>query len=150
MTSRLYGKEDICTLRRQISKNTVPKRDLSRSRKSHIIRKNDDNVAIKVAATALILLGFAFAASSSAKAQRVSSSIAWGNYETSGNGSSHLDDAYIALLAEQGRAASLPGTTNYAIGVLNSINVIGDDNLLNSTQEGQNNGDVSSEITFNQ
>jgi hypothetical protein len=150
MSSKLYDQRDICALRRQISKNTIPCRDLSKSRKSSPIVKNDQSIVLKIAVMALVLTGFAMAAASSAKAQRVGSSIAWGNLETNGNSSSHSEDAYTALLVEKGRSANLPGTTNYAIGVMNSINVIGDDNLLHSTQEGENNGDVSAEQTFNQ
>lgn len=107
-------------------------------------------MAIKIFAITFAITAFALLTSGAAMAQRVSSSIAWGNLEISGESSSHADDAYTALLVEKGRSANLPGTTVYAIGVHNSINVIGDDNLLTSSQEGENNGDVTSELTFNQ
>ena len=70
----------------------------------------------------------------------------WGVYDA-GTNTTHLDDATSAIVAEQGRRSTLSDSVIYAIGVLNTIEVVGDDNLLNTTQEGSNTGDVSSDVS---
>ncbi|MBL4876957.1 MAG: hypothetical protein JKY10_10755 [Cohaesibacteraceae bacterium] len=103
-----------------------------------------------IGATILVAGLCAISFGSSANAQSAPS-FSWGT----GTGStvsafSHLDAATLAVLAAQGRASVLPGASVISTGVLNSITVIGDNNVLTSDQQGENNGNVSSTVNVNQ
>ncbi|SOE08295.1 hypothetical protein SAMN05877838_0004 [Hoeflea halophila] len=71
---------------------------------------------------------------------------AWGTLG-SYSGIDHSGSAVTAVITAQGRTAILPGASITSIGVVNEITVVGDNNLLNSTQEGTNSGDVTSTVT---
>ena len=96
MSSRTCDKVGGCNLTAQSSKRHFHPRNPVKTQ-SHFNHLNlIQSKAFKITASALLLLGLAFVASSEVKAQRVGSSIAWGNYETSGSGNSHFDAAQIA------------------------------------------------------
>ena len=75
-----------------------------------------------------------------------SPSFGWGVHST-GTTTTHNDDALSAIVAEQGRNSLLSDVTVYSVGVINTIEVVGDNNLLTSTQDGSNTGDVSSDVS---
>lgn len=58
----------------------------------------------------------------------------------------HLRDSQTAVTNSGGRDTLLPGATLNSVGVLNEINVVGDNNLVEATQTGTNTGDVSTTI----
>lgn len=82
--------------------------------------------------------------------------VAWGNVSTvlglgtAGTSSGlHNLDSQTAVTVAGGRNTLLPGATLNSVGVLNEINVVGDDNLIDATQTGTNTGDVTTTITIN-
>ena len=85
---------------------------------------------------------------SSAHAQSTPS-FSWGTGTATAT-FNHLDAATMAVLAAQGNQSVLPGASVVSTGVLNTITVVGDNNLLTTDQQGENNGDVSSTVNVNQ
>lgn len=82
--------------------------------------------------------------------------VAWGNVSTFSSAGSagassgfHSLESQTAVTVAGGRNTLLPGATLNSVGVLNEINVVGDDNLIDATQTGTNTGDVTTTITIN-
>lgn len=76
-----------------------------------------------------------------------SQNTAWGTASAGSASFSHINDANAAIIAAQGRNSLLSDVTVNSIGVFNQISVVGDDNLLTSTQEGENNGELDASVS---
>lgn len=85
------------------------------------------------------------------------SGVGWGTLDSSGIAAGpapaeHFDDSQTALVVAQGQSAFLAGSSFNvtAIGVQNSVSVVGDHNILNTDQDGSNSGDVTSHLFLNE
>jgi hypothetical protein len=70
--------------------------------------------------------------------------------DTTISSSNHVRDAQSAVIVEGGRTTLLPGASINTIGVLNEINVVGDNNIIDADQTGTNTGDVTSSVTISE
>ncbi len=100
----------------------------------------------------------AFAAVSNGMAWATDPGILWGVLPRSGAGSPsatgstdrHYIDSLTAISLRGGEDTLLPGATINAIGVFNEISVVGDNNMIDALQQGDNSGDVSSAVNIGQ
>lgn len=79
----------------------------------------------------------------------------WGNVATTApantltTANSHYINSLTAVTVINGQNTLLPGASLNAIGVYNSINVVGDNNLVDAIQDGTNTGSVTTTVNVN-
>jgi len=84
--------------------------------------------------------------------------LGWGGAVSAPNGfttlsdsiNNHYIDGLAAVTIDGGGTTLLPGATVNAIGVRNQISVVGDDNIVEAIQDGENSGDVTSNVHLNE
>lgn len=80
--------------------------------------------------------------------------VSWGTVSVgsgapaTASATNHALDGQTAIIVDGGSDTLLPGATLNSVGVLNEINVVGDNNLVDATQTGTNSGNVTTTVNL--